>query len=261
MICKNCNTELEAQHKYCHECGAKQIQNRLMPAILVQQVNEQFLSIDNKLLRTFIGLFKAPDIVINSYINGTRKKFIDVLQYFAIALTLAGIQVFLMDSIFKSEMESSFKVLQSIDSSTAENNPFKINANSFTDFNRYQSIIYIITIPFYAVSSWIANLLIKPKFKYNFTEHLVVNIYYYTQVIIITAVLSILFLFLGLDYLLISGIVSVLTLVYHFYTLKKVFHLSLVEAIAFFVMVMLFFFAIGIAGSIVFLFLKYLNVF
>ena len=80
MNCKNCNKPLNAIQKFCDDCGAKIIQNRLTPKVLAAQVNEQFISIDNKFLRTFIDLFKNPEIVIDGYINGTRKKHIDVLQ-------------------------------------------------------------------------------------------------------------------------------------------------------------------------------------
>ena len=125
MNCKNCNKALEDTQKYCDECGAKVIQNRLTPKVIATQVNEQFLSIDNKFFKTFIDLFKKPEDVIISYINGTRKKYIDVLQYFAVSLTLAGIQVFLMTTFFKEAFEFSSELsgnMQSI--ANKENNPY-----------------------------------------------------------------------------------------------------------------------------------------
>lgn len=241
MECKNCNNTFDASLNYCPHCGAKHIKNRLTPAVLITQVNEQFLSIDNTFLKTFIALFKQPQVVINGYINGTRKKYIDVLQYFAIALTLVGIQVFLMNTFFLSELENSFETLKSLESSDQSNNPFK----SFEDINRYQSLIYILSIPLYAVASWLANLIIKPKLRYNFTEHLVINIYYYSQTIIITALLSILFLCFGLDYLIISGVVSILIFIYLFYTFKCVFQLDFWHAVAYFCLVMVIFGVVG----------------
>lgn len=259
MICKNCHTEFDDSKNYCPDCGAKHIRNRLTTIVLLNQINDQFLSIDNRFLITFLDLFKKPEKVINGYINGLRRKYIDVLQYFAIALTLAGIQVFLMEYFFSSELESSFEILKKIDSSTQENNPFKFDVKSFQEINRYQSVIYIVTIPFYAVASWLTNFLIKPHYSYNFTEHLVLNIYYYTQIIIITAVLSILFLCFGLDYLLISGLVSILTFIYHYYTLKRVFKLDFWESIAYFMLVMIAFGIVGMLGSIIYLIVLYLG--
>lgn len=258
MICKNCFNEFEDSQNYCPQCGAKHIRNRLKPVVLIQQINEQFLSLDNKLLKTFIDLFRKPEQVINGYIDGTRKKYIDVLQYFAIALTLVGIQVFLMNSFFKDELESSFEILKSLESNTpsttdsTKKNPFQMDVDSFEEINRYQSVIYIVTIPLYAVASWLANFVIKENLFYNFTEHLVINIYYYAQIIIITALLSIFFLCFGLNYLVISGLVSLLTFVYLYYTLKRVFGLDFWNSIAFFLLVMIVFGIVSFGLGILF---------
>jgi len=73
--CKNCHNTLRDTQKFCDECGAKVIYNRLKPKIIAQQINEQFISIDNKFLLTFIDLFKIPETVIVGYIDGTRKKY------------------------------------------------------------------------------------------------------------------------------------------------------------------------------------------
>ena len=54
MHCKNCHKPLSDEQNFCDDCGAKRIRNRLTPKILAAQINEQFISIDNKFLRTFI---------------------------------------------------------------------------------------------------------------------------------------------------------------------------------------------------------------
>ena len=62
---------------------------------IAADINEQFLNIDNKFLKTFFHLFTKPDVVIGGFINGTRKKYINVIQYLAISLTLLGVQLFI----------------------------------------------------------------------------------------------------------------------------------------------------------------------
>ncbi len=236
MNCKNCNKPLNDSQKFCDECGAKVIENRLTPKVLAHQINEQFISIDNKFLRTFIDLFKKPEAVINSYIDGTRKKYIDVLQYFAISLTLAGIQVFLMTTFFKEAIDIGPEFMQGFNSSTAKtDNPLK--DFDFNDYMNYQGLIYILTVPFAAFGSWFAYFLLGER-MYNFTEHLVLNLYYYAQVIIITAVFSILFLLFGLDYLILSTIITIPSFAYLFYVLKRVFKTSFKETLARFLLVM-----------------------
>ncbi|RNC86691.1 MAG: DUF3667 domain-containing protein [Winogradskyella sp.] len=254
MNCKNCDIPLSKSQRYCFACGARVIKNRLTFKSLFRQLNVEFFSVDNKVLKTFIHLFTKPEVVINGFIDGTRKKYSNVIQYFALALTLAGIQVFLMESFFKDELDSTFEFLKSIDANTlpenanAKQNP--LNFESFNDVNKYQSIIYIITTPFYAISTWLTNFIIRPNRHFNFTEHLVINIYYYGQVIIITSLLSIFFLLFGLNYLVVSGIVSLLTFVFLFYTLKRIFKLDIWNAIAYFMLVMVCFVIIGIAIGI-----------
>lgn len=236
MNCKNCNKALKDTQKYCDECGAKVIQNRLTPKVLAAQVNEQFLSIDNKFLKTFIDLFKKPEVVIDGYINGTRKKYLDVLQYFAVSLTLAGIQVFLMTTFFRDSLGLDAEFTESIQKMpNQENNPFA--GIEYDMFTKYQGLIYILTVPLSAVGTWLAYFITGER-KYNYTEHLILNLYYSGQIIIITAVFSILFLLFGLNYLLVSTILTLPTFLYLFYVLKRVFKESFWNTLAKFVLTM-----------------------
>lgn len=234
MHCKNCISTLKASQNYCDECGAKVIRNRLTPKVLIQQVNEQLLSFDNKLLSTFIDLFKEPESVIVNYINGTRKRYIDVIQYFAIALTLAGIQVFLMTTFFKDALE--FDIYEPLANSPSQDkNPFK--DMNFEITSNFQGLIYIVSVPFSAFATWIVYYILKDR-RYNYTEHLVINLYYSAQIIIISAFGSILFLILGLNYLYVSAILTLPTFIYLAYVLKRVFTDSLWETFAKFLLVM-----------------------
>ena len=212
------------------------IRNRLTPKILAAQLNEEFLSIDNKLLSTFIHLFTKPEVVIDGYIHGTRKRYMDVLQYFAISLTLAGIQVFLMTTFFKEALELSPEIKEAIESSPSQkNNPF-FNG-SFNYMTNYQGLIYILTVPFSALASWLGYYFLGER-SYNFTEHLVLNLYYSAQIIIITAVFSIIFLLFGLNYLIVSTLIVLPTFLYLFYVLKSVFKDNFWDALAKFLVVM-----------------------
>ncbi|WP_400077145.1 DUF3667 domain-containing protein [Winogradskyella sp. R77965] len=221
MECKNCNKKLIDTQKFCDECGAKVIQNRLTPKVLAAQVNEQFISIDNKFLRTFIDLFKKPEAVIDGYIHGTRKKYIDVLQYFAISLTLAGIQVFLMTTFFKESLVFGDGFNEGFNASQTNVDNLLPNFD-FNNFLNYQGLIYIITVPFYAFGTWSIYYLFKQRI-YNFTEHLVLNLYYSAQFIIVTSVFSILFLFFGWDYVIVSALLSIPYFAYLFFILKRIF--------------------------------------
>lgn len=262
MNCKNCNNTLKESQKFCDECGAKIIQNRLKPKVLAQQVNAQFISIDNKFLRTFIDLFKQPEIVIIGYIDGTRKKYIDVLQYFAISLTLAGIQVFLITTFFKEALEFSPEFITTIENMPEQDiNPMaSFNPDIFT---KYQGLIYILGVPISALATWLVYYIFGNK-RFNFTEHLVLNLYYSAQIIIITAVFSIFFLVTGMNYLIVSSLLGLPTFIYLGYVLKKIFKEDFLNTLAKFLVVMflyvIIYFVITVIAAIVLFFSGYFKI-
>lgn len=91
MQCQNCSTIITQNGNYCPNCGAKVIRNRITMRNLITDFSEEFLSFDNKFLKTFIDLFKKPEVVIGGYISGVRKKYVNAISYFAIALTITGL--------------------------------------------------------------------------------------------------------------------------------------------------------------------------
>lgn len=248
MNCKNCNKGLIASQNYCDNCGAKRIRNRLTIKVLAQQVNEQFLSLDNKLFRTFLDLFKKPEDVINGYVDGTRKKYIDVIQYFAISLTIAGFQVFLMLTFFKEALDLDMGFMEKLAEAPAnKNNPFL--SQDFESSSRYQGLIYIITLPLSALSTWLAYYISGDR-RFNFTEHIVLNLYYSAQIVIITAVSSIIFLMFGLNYLVVNFILIIPMFAYLFYILRRVFKDSFWDSFAKFLLVAAFYVGIYICIGI-----------
>ena len=86
MNCKNCQNELTPESDYCNICGGKVIRNRLTLKNLFEHVSETFFNYDNKLLRTFIDLLKKPDEVINSYVKGVRKRYVNPLSFFGVCV-------------------------------------------------------------------------------------------------------------------------------------------------------------------------------
>lgn len=239
MPCKNCNTDLQNTQKYCFECGAKVINNRLTLKNIFEDINNQFLNYDNKFIKTFLFLFTKPEEVILSFINGTRKKYINVIQYFAISLTLVGFQIFLINNFFNDAIGldeiygDAFSKFEH-----QENNPFSPSNFDYAQINNYQSLIYILTVPFSAIATWIAYFITGYR-KFNFTEHVVLNLYYSAQIIIISAVFTIVFLCFGVSFMLITSIITLLTFAYFFYVLKRIFNTKFLDTLGVFLLVML----------------------
>lgn len=174
MFCKNCNYELNDSADYCPRCGAKVIRNRLTFRNLLEHFTETFLNIDNLFLRTFYHLIKKPEEVIDGYINGTRKSYMDVLAYFALALTFSGIQIFILDKFFPEIFDFS---------SFSEPGMAEFQKKNMDFMKEYQSIIIFIYVPIYALIGKLVFFNIK---KYNYTEFFVIFLYILSEINIVS---------------------------------------------------------------------------
>ena len=96
MTCKNCDTRLRTDFLYCPACGGKVIRNRITIKNLWTDVLERYFNLDNTFVNTFVHLFSKPEVVIEGYLQGLRRKYLNPISYLGIALTLSGVQIFLM---------------------------------------------------------------------------------------------------------------------------------------------------------------------
>lgn len=215
MVCKNCNNSLKETDDYCNNCGAKVIRNRLTIKNLFEHIIETFFNYDNKLLRTFINLFTNPEIVIGGYLDGVRKKYVNVISYFALALTFSGLQIFILNKFFP----------ESINLSTISTNGMEDLSDDILGFTfEYYSILMMLYIPLYAILS---KLTFFKNKKYNYTEHLVVFMYVLAQINLITVIITIGGVILGFSFGSLSFSTLALQFFYTAYCLKRLYKLSL----------------------------------
>lgn len=215
MHCKNCHTDLDETNSFCPNCGAKVIKNRLTIRNLFEHFSEHFLNYDNKFLQTFISLFNKPDDVISGYINGVRKKYVNVISYFAIALTLSGLQMFILNKFFPEALD-----LSNITTKGAE----EFQKKNMHFIQEYQSLVMMLYVPIYAVISKIVFFNLK---KYNYTEHLVIYMYILSQATIISSIVTIIGVYFGKNIGIIGfAFVIPFQIIYSAFCLKKLFNLS-----------------------------------
>jgi len=249
MECKNCQASLIPESDYCYSCGGKIIRNRLTLKNLFEHFSETFLNYDNKFLQTFIKLFTKPEEVIGSYINGTRKKYADVISYFAIAITVAGIQLFVLNKFFPESLDFS---------SITKNGTENMSKNVFDFVKEYQSIAMMINVPVYALISKIVFIK-ERKFKYNYTEHLVIFMYILAQISLMNSILIAIGASLGFTIGTLSLIFGPLQIIYSGYCLKRVFELDIKNFILRTVIFILCLIILSIVFSIIFILIVKLN--
>lgn len=230
MNCKNCNTPLMDVSKYCNICGAKVIKNRLTIRNLFATFMEQFLSYDNKFLRTSIDLIKKPELVINGYVGGIRKKYIDPISFFAISLTVSGLYLFVLQKYFPETMDFS----QVYDNQTSQ----KLTDEISSIIMDYNSLLYFAIIPLLGLIS----LIVFYNKKFNYSEHIVIYLYTMSLSAIITSVIALFLMLLKPEVLFGFSLASnAILILFHCYLLKRVFNLSITQLILKFLLFMVVF--------------------
>ncbi|SDH80253.1 DUF3667 domain-containing protein [Winogradskyella thalassocola] len=231
MNCKNCHTELSTKDDYCKCCGGKVIRNRLTFGNLFEHISETFFNYDNKLLQTFIQLFKQPEEVIGGYINGTRKKYVNVISYFALAITISGFYLIIVKKYFPETMDFSQLAYPGQEEFQKKNMSF---------IEEYQSLLMMLYVPLYALMARVTFFNIK---KYNYTELLVVFMYIQAQLSIASAIVVISLGLLGISSSIVGILMIPLMIIYSAYVLKRLLDLSASDII---VRTLLFFIVLGI---------------
>lgn len=232
MNCKNCNITLSETDDFCRSCGAKTIRNRLTVKNLLVDFGEQYFNLDNKLLQTFIKLFTKPEDVIDSYINGTRKKYVNVISYIAIAITFSGLLIFIINKFFPDMMDFSVFASPGQEEFQKKNVAF---------VQEYQSILMILYVPAYALMAKLTFIGLK---KYNFTELNVVFFYIQAQMSIALFFITLIFVSFGVKYGEIGIFVLPLMILYGAWVLKRLYNLTIGQII---LRTLLFLLILGIA--------------
>ncbi|NNL82464.1 MAG: DUF3667 domain-containing protein [Winogradskyella sp.] len=218
--CKNCNTQLQPESEFCHACGGKVIRKRLSFKNLFEHISETFFNYDNKLLRTFIDLFKRPEAVIDGYVNGIRKRYVNPLSFFGVSLTLTGLSLFIIQKFYTQYFDYS-KIFDSEIFNNPSTQQMLQESNSWVF--EYNSLIYAFMIPFMAIISVIVFF----NKHYNFTEHIIIYLYSMSAMMIFSTVIGQMVLFIIPEkYISFSIIFYLILFIYHGYLLKRVFKLN-----------------------------------
>lgn len=213
--CKNCGNQIET-YNFCPGCGAKKITNRITFKNLVSEFVDRFFNLDNSFIKTFIHLFTKPEEVIDGYIHGLRKRYVNAFGYFAISITITGFYAFLVkDRMFE---------LMTIALSSIPQEQVEIQKSVLNYTFQYQSLINFLLIPILAAISRLVFLNYK---KYNLTEHLVIYLYAYSHIVGFMALFLLPVTFAIDNIFTISLIQYIVYIGYVAYVLKKLYKISL----------------------------------
>ena len=181
MNCKNCNYILQVEDTFCSCCGAKVIRGRMSIRLMVDQLMTEVFGWDNKYFRTLRDLIVRPRVMLQSYLDGTRKRYMNPLGFMIIGLTVS---LFIFNVFHDQYLEVSVASQKAQIEWMAKNigGPYAEIAfqkeqldnarHGQEQFLKYFNILTFILLPIYALFSWVTFG--KPL---NYAEHLTVNTY------------------------------------------------------------------------------------
>ncbi|MBT8272996.1 MAG: DUF3667 domain-containing protein [Bacteroidia bacterium] len=234
---------------YCNICGGKVIRKRLTFRNLLTHFFEQFFDYDNKFIKTLIHLISKPQIVIDGYVNGLRKRYVNPVSFFAVALTLAGLQLFIARKFFPESLDLSAMVFGGAE---------EIANQQMNNMLEYQSLLVMFNIPVYAFIAFIVFFTLK---KYNYTEYLVLFLYTTAQMTFVFFIPQLIGTYMGYNIGQMGYVVILIQIIYTAYCFKVIFNISfggLILRFMLFVLVSIFvILLIGILSELIKIFFVY----
>lgn len=176
--CLNCNTTLLSEQKFCSTCGQKVPTKRLDLHDISHDVIHYFTHADKGIFQLLKALVTKTGIVAKEYVEGKRKKYFPPLNFF---LIVAALYVFTTSltlnhansSIKQTTSTTSYQSQQNKNAPTSISEQQRKRAPVDRFFAKYANFVAMFAAPFISLFIWLVYF----RGKYNYTEHLVANLY------------------------------------------------------------------------------------
>jgi hypothetical protein len=165
LRCINCGHE--PVEKYCGRCGQRQRRSRFSLRPLLRQAADDAFNLDQGLLHTVIALTRRPGPMVREYLSGRTRPYTNPVKYLIICAALATFV-----SLSLGYVEAQFEATIVAPAETDE-----ITDQLIDWSRRYFNLLVILGVPLLAVFS----RLVFRGAPYNFTEHLIFNVYVYAH--------------------------------------------------------------------------------
>lgn len=182
--CNNCSRNFDGN--YCSHCGQRSIANeRLNFKVVFNDFLDNVFNIHKGLIHTFWRLIINPGEVGRQYIEGRRKMYTNPVRYLIIAI---AIQAFLDYWFIHPEMTKKPDFINFAFLSENLNESMALwNHTLATKYSLVHNLSMILIFP-------ATFLFLFRKQRYNFTELLTINFYFFSNGLILTVTSIFLFL-------------------------------------------------------------------
>lgn len=218
MNCKNCGNSIN--ENFCSYCGQRTSVSVINFSTIKDEFQDNIFQINRGFLFTIKELTVRPGHAIRDFINGKRKPFYKPLSFLLVTTTIYIFTAYILDiESFLANFLNS--MLEGWNSAGSENEvALQSDEGIIGWLKTNQTYLVFCLVPIYALSSFIIFI----KNKYNYYEHLVLQIYITGQQFLIASVLTCILLFykdLAGEVVAIVSICYSLFVYYQFFKEKK----------------------------------------
>lgn len=247
MNCKNCEQVFEGN--FCNNCGQESSVSRLDYKYLINEITASIFQLNRGFLFTVKELFIRPGHSIREFIGGKRIQHYKPIAFYLVTTAIYVLSAYLMNrNTFMADLISGFI------NGMADNDQSS-GLDILNWISQNQTYISILFVPFFSLASYFAFI----KYKYNYIEHIVLNLFISGQQMLIYLILS--FVFFKENFLLIIpvlvGMLFNVWSYYQFFNKKKKFSKALLVLLTYFLFIVILIVLFLIIAGIVTIFYKY----
>lgn len=207
MICKNCGENFEAN--FCGNCGQNAKVRKINLKYLIDEIPDTIFQINRGFLFTVKQLTLRPGYSIREFLDGKRKPYYKPFAFFLITSTLYFLLTYVLDkNTFIDDLLLGFR-------HGMEDRNQSTDSGILEWISKNQTYFILFFLPLFSLASYLAFI----KWKYNYFEHLVINIYITGYQMIIYLIFS--FVFFEENILLTAPLI--IGFIYNFWTFIQLF--------------------------------------
>lgn len=189
MNCKNCGNSIN--ENFCSNCGQRTTVDTINYKTISGYFQNDIFQINRGFLFTIKELTLRPGHAIRCFIKGKRKVYYKPISFLLISVTLYIFVSYLLkvDSFIAEFLNSTLEGWNSARYENETDLPANDGLIGWLKTNQTYLVFFI--VPIYALSSYIVFI----KNKFNYYEHLVLQLYITGQQFLMTTVLTCAFFF------------------------------------------------------------------
>ncbi len=177
--CLNCEHPVTQGQRFCSFCGQKTAVHRLSLHDVGHEAIHYFTHADKGIFSLLRQLITRPGKVAREYVAGKRRTYFPPLNFF---LIVAAIYVFMLttvapstkEHIIPSEQLARYENIKDPVKKAAVGAILERRVKSAQFISKYSNFVAMIATPLISFFLW----LFYRKGRYNYTEHLVANMYF-----------------------------------------------------------------------------------